>query len=210
VMPRDAPRSWLTSNKAGRPSRSPDAGPGRPAAPASLTKPATGSSMPKSPAPSPMRGGTTCLRRRANAAAARPPCSSTAAPSPPAQPPPRTASPPGTRRPTSCSAAPMAKPASPSMSAPPAFSSPAARHHHLHALGIETFFCDPHAPPAEGRGRTRHRPPAPDLVPRDRCRYPVGPPVSSAGSRVHPHAAHMPGLCNASGNFYPPSVALEM
>ena len=26
----------------------------------------------------------------------------------------------------------------------------AGRHHHLHALGIETFFCDPHAPRQKG------------------------------------------------------------
>ena len=25
-----------------------------------------------------------------------------------------------------------------------------ASHHHLHALGIETFFCNPHAPGQEG------------------------------------------------------------
>ena len=41
---------------------------------------------------------------------------------------------------------------------------------------------------------------------QDRCRYPVCLAVSSVGSRVEPHAAHMPGLCDAGRNVYPPSV----
>ena len=65
-------------------------------------------------------------------------------------------------------------------------------------------------PPGKGGSRTRRRPPAPDVAPHDQCRYPVGPTVSSAGSRIQPHAAHMPGVCDAGGNVYPPSVAREM
>ena len=45
-----------------------------------------------------------------------------------------------------------------------------ARHHQLHALGVETFFCDTHSPLAEGRRGERHRPVAPDAAPQDRPR----------------------------------------
>ena len=38
-----------------------------------------------------------------------------------------------------------------------------ARHHRLHALGVQTFFCDTHVRLAEGRRGERHRAHAPTL-----------------------------------------------
>ena len=84
-----------------------------------------------------------------------------------------------------------------------------ACHHHLHALGIETFFCDPYAPGRKAASKT------PSAVCAARCpAKPTWPPSPTSGFITWFMRTTTPrgnaSVCHARGDFYPPSVALEM
>ena len=85
-----------------------------------------------------------------------------------------------------------------------------ARHHQLHALGIETFFCDTHSPWQKGGvenaiGRLRRGlPRKTDLAKPERRT------VYRTGAVVQQHATQVPGLSDPGRDFLEPTVALEM
>lgn len=83
-------------------------------------------------------------------------------------------------------------------------------HHQLHALGVKTYFCDPHSPWQKGGVENHERTAAPHHPVRNRPRQLLR--RRSAGARRPPqrHAAKMPRLQNPRRGLSQTTVALQM
>ena len=67
-----------------------------------------------------------------------------------------------------------------------------ARHYHLHDLGIQTFFCDTHAPWQTRRHRERHRTHAARAAAQDRPGGDVCRALCATYPSLQSHAAQVP------------------